>query len=93
MNAPEKCFSAFISRMGQVTAGEKSFRPCTSPVLVSGGLTFAEVSAGRARPTALMRHTCGVTTNDVAYCWGGNIVGQLGDGTQINRLVPVRVGP
>jgi alpha-tubulin suppressor-like RCC1 family protein len=35
--------------------------------------------------------TCGVTTADLAYCWGHNGVGQLGDGTGVNRHVPTLV--
>ena len=57
----------------------------TTPRLVSGGLTFAAGSAGGF-------HTCGVTTSSVAYCWGFNGDGELGDGTRIDRLVPVAVG-
>ena len=41
------------------------------PVLVSGGLTFADISAGGD-------YACGVTTGGVAYCWGNNGSGQLG---------------
>ncbi len=46
--------------------------------------TFTAVSAGG-------RHTCGVTAAGVAYCWGTNGSGQLGDGTWIDRLSPVPV--
>jgi alpha-tubulin suppressor-like RCC1 family protein len=56
----------------------------TTPVPVSGGLAFTSVSAGRF-------HTCGVTTNGTAYCWGGNSSGTLGDGTRVNSSVPVRI--
>jgi hypothetical protein len=55
-----------------------------TPVPVSGGLTLASVSAGRF-------HTCGVTTDGTGYCWGDNRSNTLGDGTNQNSLVPVRV--
>ena len=55
-----------------------------SPTLVSGGLTFRDVQAEGATP-------CGLTTTGQAYCWGGNVAGQVGDGTTTNRTVPVPV--
>ena len=55
-----------------------------TPVAVTGGLTFVSVSAG-------YRHTCGVTTDWVAYCWGENAYGQLGDATTSGSSVPMRV--
>jgi alpha-tubulin suppressor-like RCC1 family protein len=58
-----------------------------TPVPVSGGLTFATVSTGYL-------HTCGVTTQGAAYCWGDNSVGELGDGSTTIHLTPVPVfGP
>jgi alpha-tubulin suppressor-like RCC1 family protein len=42
-----------------------------TPKLVSGGLAFRSLEAAYYR-------TCGLTTNDAAYCWG---VGVLGPGT------------
>jgi alpha-tubulin suppressor-like RCC1 family protein len=54
---------------------------------VQGGFSFQQVSAGAD-------HTCGRTTSGVAYCWGWNGAGELGDGTQSYRLVPMAVvGP
>lgn len=61
--------------------------PCsTRPVRVTGGIVFRAVSAGGTRA-----HTCGVTSANVAYCWGSNSSGQLGDGTLTRRVRPVLV--
>jgi alpha-tubulin suppressor-like RCC1 family protein len=51
---------------------------------VSGNLTFAELSSG-------MHHTCGRTAAGAVYCWGWNLKGQLGDGTNVDRSAPVLV--
>lgn len=47
----------------------------SSPVPVSGGLSFARLSAGNS-------HVCGVTFSGVAYCWGSNLYGALGNTLQ-----------
>jgi alpha-tubulin suppressor-like RCC1 family protein len=61
--------------------------PCsTRPVRVVGAIVFRVVRAG-----GTSSHTCGVTAADVAYCWGANAYGQLGDGTTTRRVRPVRV--
>jgi len=54
------------------------------PAPVAGGLRFRKVAAG-------LWHTCGVTVDYLAYCWGWNNYGQLGDGTAERRLAPVAV--
>lgn len=62
-----------------------SGQPCsTTPQPVSGGLVFQSLAAGEV-------HTCGITAGGVAYCWGANGLGQLGDGTHTNRTAPTRV--
>jgi alpha-tubulin suppressor-like RCC1 family protein len=45
----------------------------TTPSPVDGGLSFSSISAG-------FLHSCGVTTAGVAYCWGSDADGQLGNG-------------
>ena len=50
----------------------------------AGGITFVTVSSGSY-------NTCGLTSEGVAYCWGYNYYGAIGDGTATDRLTPVRV--
>ena len=57
----------------------------TVPVEVSGGYTWASINAG-------VSHTCGVTTDGSGYCWGLNVIGQLGNpSTNEITTVPVEV--
>jgi len=41
--------------------------------------------------TASDDHTCAIASNNQVYCWGSNGHGQLGDGTNSDRLTPVAV--
>ncbi len=61
----------------------------TTPAPVSGLVVFKSISAG----TGLLgsAHTCGFNTSNVAYCWGDTKSGQLGDGTNTQRLAPTAV--
>ncbi|MFN7003902.1 MAG: RCC1 domain-containing protein [Roseinatronobacter sp.] len=36
-------------------------------------------------------HTCALDADGDVWCWGLNFLGQLGDGTEIDRPLPVRV--
>ena len=65
--------------------GNGAFDAHTTPVKVSGGLTFVSVSTG-------FWHTCALTGNGTAYCWGWGQHGRLGDGTTTRRNVPTLVG-
>ncbi|MCY3577360.1 MAG: hypothetical protein OXH53_08605 [bacterium] len=38
-------------------------------------------------------HACALRSDGSALCWGGNEAGQLGDGTNQNRLIPTQVRP
>jgi alpha-tubulin suppressor-like RCC1 family protein len=72
-----------VSNYGQLGYGGLSTR--LQPVAVAGGqIRFRQVNLGAL-------HSCGIATDDRAYCWGANFAGQLGDGTTINRPRPVLV--
>jgi alpha-tubulin suppressor-like RCC1 family protein len=68
---------------GQLGSGAGAYSG--TPLPVSGGLTFATISAGENGST------CGVTTGGAAYCWGNNVDGELGIGTTVNSGTPVAV--
>lgn len=68
--------------------GDGSTTSKLTPVPVSGGIKFASIYAGVAR-----NFTCGLSVSGEAYCWGANPRGQLGDGTTVTRLSPVRAAP
>ncbi len=70
-----------LGQLGDGTTAERR-----TPVLVSGGLSFASLNVDGGHG-----HSCGLTTGGDAYCWGSNRDGQLGDGTTTNRLAPVPV--
>lgn len=53
-------------------------------VTTSQSLVFNQVSSGDA-------HTCGITSDNRAYCWGFGDYGQLGDGASTSRSAPVPV--
>jgi alpha-tubulin suppressor-like RCC1 family protein len=54
------------------------------PAAVSGIDDVAQISLGGS-------HSCARTQSGAAYCWGGNALGQLGDGTQSGHDKPAQV--
>jgi alpha-tubulin suppressor-like RCC1 family protein len=68
--------------------GDGTTNASLTPVPVAGGKAFRTLSVIRAG----LWYTCGLTTAGRAYCWGRNNSGQLGDGTAIEKHLPVPVG-
>ena len=75
--------SNFDGELG-VSTNVGTTNPNPVPIAVSNGLTMSQITAGEG-------HTCAITTSNVAYCWGRNNYGQLGDGSTTQRNVPTLV--
>lgn len=76
----------FFGQLGNGTLGSDHFSVAT-PKEVVGGRQYRQVRAGYS-------HTCAITRANVAYCWGENHYGQLGNGTTTAApgiATPVRV--
>jgi alpha-tubulin suppressor-like RCC1 family protein len=78
-----------LGQLGDGTLGEPvdyDDPPGLVPVAVRmpPGVRVASLSAGGM-------HTVALTTDGVAYAWGANFAGQLGDGTTTSRATPVTV--
>ena len=69
---------------GGLGIGDSTTAIVLTPTRVAGGLSFVQLSASYS-------HTCGITTDGKAYCWGRNGSGELGDGTRTHRSAPVEV--
>jgi alpha-tubulin suppressor-like RCC1 family protein len=70
---------------GQLGDGTQSSRSIPTAVVMPAGVTFTSIDAG-------YYNTCALAVGGVAYCWGRNVFGEVGDGsTASQRLTPVPV--
>ena len=63
-----------LGNWGQIGNGTQTEANLT-PQQVSNVTTFTQINAG------IHGHSCGVTTDNKAYCWGWGDYGSIGDGT------------
>jgi alpha-tubulin suppressor-like RCC1 family protein len=72
---------------GKLGLGDLSYR--SSPSQVGALTTWSTVSVSEGYPSA---HGVAIKTDGTLWSWGYNHVGQLGDGTQIEKNFPVPIG-
>jgi alpha-tubulin suppressor-like RCC1 family protein len=70
---------------GELGAGSAAASLATTPVPVSG------LASGVAGIATGFEHTCAVTNGGAPMCWGLNLDGQLGNGSNANSSVPAQV--
>ena len=71
-------------RLGNSSTTNSSVPVAVSTSGVLAGKTIKQISASNL-------HTCAIASDDKAYCWGYNNEAQLGNNSNINSSVPVRV--
>ena len=69
---------------GQLGDGSFTDRATPTPVVAPAGVRFSTITAGA-------EHSCALTNTGIAYCWGSNAFGKLGDGTSTARNTPTLV--
>jgi alpha-tubulin suppressor-like RCC1 family protein len=73
---------------GKLGNGGASIQPM--PTAVSGGKFFQHISAGEKLSCGITSGAGGQTAN-VAFCWGDNSYGELGDGTNTSTSTPTKI--
>lgn len=81
-NGTVRCWG--LGEQGQLGTGEVLFQPQAIPIAVPGIVSAIQVALGP-------NHSCAVLSDGTARCWGINPYGELGDGTNQQRLTPTSV--
>jgi uncharacterized repeat protein (TIGR02543 family) len=83
-----RIFTWGLNNTGQLGDGTDVNTPIpkdiTSQFILSSGDIFTDISLGGT-------HTSVLTLEGQVFVWGNNDRGQIGDGTQINRLIPTKL--
>ena len=69
---------------GQIGSTDIYLKEHTHIINDPSGHNWSSISTGS-------EHTCGFNSNNSLYCWGGGILGQIGDGHYTNRYTPVEI--
>ena len=71
--------------------GNKNTSVQSAPVNVHTSSTNPDSLSDIATISSMSYHTCAITTNGNAKCWGKGAYGKLGNGNTINKLTPVDI--
>ena len=72
---------------GQLGDATTTAKNLYSPIIANVALNGLTISDGTMGSTA----GCAIASNDKAYCWGGNIYGQIGSGNTTSPSPPAQV--
>jgi len=64
----------------------------SGPINQIGSATWSKISASMSFASYIGRHFAGIQSDGTLWTWGYNTVGQLGDGTQVDKLTPTQIG-
>lgn len=70
---------------GQLGNGTSTTTPNPLPKQIGTATDWVTIAAGKS-------HALAINKTGLLYAWGRNFNGQLGDGTNIDRLVPTKIG-
>jgi alpha-tubulin suppressor-like RCC1 family protein len=74
-----------------VTACREEVTAPPEPASIETAVTTSTTALRFIAITAGGDHSCAIASDQAAWCWGSNLEGQVGDGTNTDRLRPVRV--
>ncbi|MGI6393503.1 MAG: RCC1 domain-containing protein [bacterium] len=69
----------------QIGDGTNEDRPFPVRILAQEDIKFVKISTR-------YEHTCAINSTGELFCWGKNDLGALGDGTEVDRKHPVKIG-
>jgi alpha-tubulin suppressor-like RCC1 family protein len=84
LQADGQVFCWGLNTQGQSGNGVPGGTGSNVPRVIIGGALFSSISAGG-------NHTCGINVDKTTMCWGNNVGGQLGVGSNIDKFEPAPI--